>query len=488
MNDGKVNEVIKKLSALLDNLLNPQMVEELVQIPYSPDKTSAKASAAIIGNVIPAASRSMGFPVIELGGMTSVWVGTHYEPITEHHRFELVKTVAKKALLLKPNILTSEFKKELVKAMEQAGQPENIFGFGHRPIQGINFEDGLLIFTTAGHRFRPGHEAEDLTTYCIPGRWNGRKDSKLWLRFMEEAIPDEDIRQYVLASFGNAIASDPLKAQKILLLIGAAGAGKSTMIEAIANCIGNHNVMRSDNLSQITRDDSRHRMKLAHATLCVSADASANLGDKDSLKMIVSKERIIARKLYSEPIEVLPRASLIVASNQMSLSHALSDPGVARRFDIITFRSAKEASKRDPSLPNKLASEENRAGIGKSLAEALIDIMQKSNNKLKRPHSLQQELDNLRREGDPLSSYLDHLGLSVEVDPLCNTAEVHQDTLYREFKLFCSDNGYKEWSIRKFKSRLRDMGAEERDAGSRKHKYTMKCQDLLRLKKARLII
>ena len=38
-------------------------------------------------------------------------------------------------------------------------------------------------------------------------------------------------------------------------------------------------------------------MKLAHATLCVSADASANLGDKDSLKMIVSKERIMPEAL-----------------------------------------------------------------------------------------------------------------------------------------------------------------------------------------------
>ena len=50
---------------------------------------------------------------------------------------------------------------------------------------------------------------------------------------MEEAIPDEDIGS-TSWPFGNAIASDPLKAQRSLL-IGAAGAGKSTMIEAIAN-------------------------------------------------------------------------------------------------------------------------------------------------------------------------------------------------------------------------------------------------------------
>ena len=488
MNAGKVNETIKRLCILLDELLNPDFVEQLTQIPYNPEKTSAKSSAAIIGNVIPACCRSMGYPVVELGGMSSIWVGTHYEPMTDAQRFQLVRAVAKRALLLRPNILTSEFAKEFSKSFQMAGQPDAVFGFGHKPAQGINFEDGLLMFSTHGHVFREGHDPVDLTTYCIPGRWKGSHSSQVWEKFMKEAIPDDSIRKYVLASFGNAIASDPLNAQKILLLIGAAGAGKSTMIEAIAGCIGNHNVMRSDNLSQITRDDSRHRMKLAHATLCVSADASANLGDKDSLKMIVSKERIIARKLYSEPVEVLPRASLIVASNEMSLSHALSDPGVARRFDIITFKSAKEWSKRDPSLSNKLSTDESRAGIGKSLAEALIDVMKSSDNKLKRPVALQNELDNLRREGDPLESFLDHLGLAASCTPPCNTVEIHQDRLYSEFKVFCVENGYREWSIRKFKSRLRGLSVQEFDAGSRKHKYQLKCDDLLRLKKARLII
>jgi phage/plasmid-associated DNA primase len=172
----------------------------------------------------------------------------------------------------------------------------------------------------------------------------------------------------------------------------------------------------------------------------------------------------------------------------MSLSHALSDPGVARRFDIITFKSAKEWSKRDPSLSDKLSTDESRAGIGKSLAEALIDVMKSSDNKLKRPVALQNELDNLRREGDPLESFLDHLGLAASCTPLCNTVEIHQDRLYSEFKVFCVENGYREWSIRKFKSRLRGLSVQELDAGSRKHKYQLKCDDLLRLKKARLII
>lgn len=488
MNVGKVNETLTRVCAFIEEHVNPNVIEDITRIPYSPDKTSAKASAAIIGSVIPVITKGSGMPVLVIGGKPSVWVGTHFEPLTDAQVFEVIRSVAMKALLLKPNVLTSEFNKEFRKSFEYAGQPDNVFGYGHEQCRGINFIDGMLIFSAEGYAFVEGHKPEDLTTYCIPGRWRSTMKSEVWDRFMEEAIPEDAVRQYVLASFANAIAGDPLNAQKILLLIGAAGAGKSTMIEAIAGCIGHHNVMRSDNLSQITKDDSRHRMRLAHATLCVSADASSNLGDKDALKMIVSKERIIARKLYSEPIEILPRASLIVASNEMSLTHALSDPGVARRFDIITFNSAKDWHKRDPILHQKLSTDESRAGIGRSLGRALIEIMSKCNNKLQRPIILQQELDDLRRESDPLESFLNNLGLEFDVDELCNSAVIHQDNLYESFRLYCAQNGYREWSIRKFKSRLRSSGAQEHDAGSRKHKYAFRSSDLQQLKRAKLIM
>jgi len=488
MSVEKVNEAIKLVCSRLEEALSPDVIEEITLIPYSPDKTSAKASAAIIGIVIPQASKEAGIPVIVIGGKPSIWLGTHFEPISDAQMFQVIRVVAQRALLLRPNILTSEFTKEFKKSFEYAGQAESVFGYGHKQASGINFEDGLLTFNPGGHHFVDGHMPEHLTTYCIPGRWRSAMVSSIWEGFMEEAIPDEQIREYVLASFANAIAGDPMNAQKILLLIGAAGAGKSTMIEAIASCIGHHNVMRTDNLSQITRDDSRHRMRLAHATLCVSADASSNLGDKDALKMIVSKERIIARKLYSEPIEVLPRASLIVASNEMSLSHALSDPGVARRFDIVTFDHAKAWADRDPQLLDKLSTDENRAGIGRSLGHALINIMTKGNNKLKRPDILQRQLDELRKESDPLESYLNSLGLDFEADVLANTAVIHQDRLYESFRVYCAQNGYREWSIRKFKSRMRSSGAKEIDAGARKHKYELRCNDLIQLKRAKLVV
>ncbi len=483
-NNFGTDQAIRQLCDLANKLVTPERVAEAVEIPYDPDKCSAKSAAAMLGIAIPMISATCGFPVLEIGGFASVWIGTHYEPLSEKQRQKVLQAFAKGAGLLKPSILTSDFKREFDKSFQSHGKPDVVFQ--NRGVQGLVFEDGVLTFVCGKAKFVEGHRPEDLSTYCIPGQYERDIRSERWETFMNEAIPNEDSRRYVLASFANALAGDPLKAQKILLLIGAAGAGKSTMIEAIAQCIGHHNVMRTDNLAQITRDDSRHRMRLAHATMCISADASENIGDKDALKMIVSKEPIIARKLYSEPVEITPRASLVVASNEMGLSYVLSDPGVARRFDIVSFNHAKDVKNRDSGLIGALSTPDSRAGIGCSLAKALIEHLELHEGMLLRPDVLEEELERLKIEGDPFMSWMKASGLSTD-SKSPGIAECHQDDLMESFKSYCLTNGYNTWAMRKFKGRLRALNLEEVGKHGGKHSYRFFVKDMQLARSARVI-
>ena len=478
-------QAIKSLCQVAENLVNPEKIEEVTEVPYNPEKCSAKSAAAMLGIAIPEISRLAGHPVLSMGGVASVWVGTHYEPIQEHDLKKIVRAFAKASELLRPNILTSDFSREFDRSFLLHAQPDYVFR-GQDRRKGIAFLDGLLTFVGEKSRFIPGHRPEDLSTFCIPGFYKHNNECQMWDNFMQEAIPDEESRKYVLAMFGNAIAGDPLNAQKILLLIGAAGAGKSTMIEAIVRCIGSHNVMRTDNLAQITRDDSRHRMRLAHATMCVSADASENIGDKDALKMIVSKEPIIARKLYSEPVEIRPRASLVVASNEMGLSYVLSDQGINRRFDIVTFKRAKKEKDRDSFLQDKLSSQESIAGIGASLAKALVEKVESSQGVVSRPDEMASELKRLATEGDPFMSWMEASGITTD-ELVKNTIEVHQDKAHESFKSYCANHGYNPWSIRRFKQRLRALNLEEIGKHGGKHSYVFFCRDMNLAKSSRVM-
>ncbi len=468
-------ESIKKLFGLVERVGTQDMVMEACGVPYDPEKCSAKSAAAILGASIPIMSYNLGVPIVQIGGMAVVWTGTHYNPFDAHQKREIIKQFASCAGLLRANILTSDFQREFDRSFSMYGKAEAVFP-NAEACKGINFSDGMVLLDPLGHTFEPGHRPEDMATYCIPAQWSRPCQCQDWDCFITEIIPDQDIRDYVMAVLGNAIANDPMRAQKVLLLIGAAGAGKSTLIEAISGCLGAQNVMRTDNLSQITRDDSRHRMRLAQATLCISADASANIGDKDALKMIVSKEPIIARKLYQEPIEIIPRASLVVASNEMGLSYALSDEGVARRFDIISFNFAKPETERDSNLISKLSTDQAKGAIGKCLAESLIKHI-KVNHGLIRPSKLQDQLDQMQQDGDPFMTWLNESGISFDLDS-DSKVEVSQDEAYSSFRAFCVKNGYNQWSLRKFKGRMR--ASAEHCVGKRggKHSFVFTLSDI----------
>jgi len=476
--------MIDRLCELAATIVTPQFVISTVGIDYDPAKISARSSAALLAAFIPACAKEMNIPLVELGGVSMVWCGTHFSPLGERQRTRILRAFAAPAGLLKPSILTQEFNREYVRGFAIYASPLEVFGVSQAK-RGLNFEDGLIVFDTGRPQLEPSHNPEWLATFCIPCDSTRKFNNRHWDVFVQETIPDDEVRSYTLAMMANAIAGDPVRAQKILLLIGAAGAGKSTLIEAVASVIGAHNVMRTDNLAQITKDDSRHRMKLAQATLCISADASDNLGDKDALKMIVSKEPIIARKLYSEPVEVVPRASLIVASNESGFSYALSDPGVERRFDIVMFTHAKPENQRDGTLIDRLKDESCQAAIGLSLLEHLTKQLEVGNGKLLRPQVMRDELEQLRVEGDPIMGWINDSGLCIAKTE--GTLIVHQAEALESFRSFCVRSGYAAWSMRKFKARLRALRVTSHGRRGKTHDYEFGLKDLAAAKSAMLV-
>lgn len=473
-----------RLCELANTMVTPDFIISTIGIEYDPAKISARSSAALLAAFIPACAREFGIPIVEMGGVALIWCETHFAPLGDGTKTEVMRSFARPAGLLKPAVLTQEFNREFSRGFAIYASPMAVFGTMH-PKRGLNFEDGMVVFDSGEAELHEGHQPEWLATFCIPCASNRRLTDRNWTTFLNETIPDAEIRTYTLAMMANAVAGDPVRAQKILLLIGAAGAGKSTLIEAIASMVGGHNVMRTDNLAQITKDDSRHRMRLAQATLCVSADASDNLGDKDALKMIVSKEPIIARKLYAEPVEVMPRASLIVASNEAGFSYALSDPGVERRFDIVTFSHAKPEGQRDGTLIDKLKDTACQAAIGQTLLNALSTELVRGKGKLVRPQQMVEELEQLRVEGDPIMSWMNDSGLSINIEK--GSVVVHQTAALESFRSFCAKSGYAAWSMRKFKSRLRALKVVAHGKRGKTHDYEFGLEDAMAAKSAMLL-
>lgn len=464
----------KGISKLLHlaSTLERESIESFIRSEYDPRRTSSEKSAAIVAIAIIEAAKSVGTPIISLGGSLHVWCNTHYIKISSESTEALKEAFAQAAGWTIVDTAVTKFIKEFTRVLLRQSEPAKVFGGEFKLLQGMTFEDGVVIIKEDGKwGFRRGHMPNEVSTFCIPDRFKSqRKESKVWSSFVERLIPSEEQRKYVLSSLGNSICGDPLNAQKMLILLGAAGAGKSTLIEAVCNLVGKNNVMRVDTLAQLTADDSRHRMGLAYNTLCVCGDASDRLGNKDVLKQIVSKEEITARLLFSEPIKIKPKSSVVIATNEIGFTHALSDGGLSRRMDIIMFDKGLSEKDRDANLLNKLSSEEAKRVIGRELMMALIYHSELNAYKLVRPAEIEKSLDALRQDGDALLSFIAMNGLTL-VKAENHKISIHQDDLLTQFNQFCLANGFKSMSMRKLKGKCRSFGIESESCRGNKHRY-----------------
>jgi P4 family phage/plasmid primase-like protien len=353
--------------------------------------------------------------------------------------------------------------------------------------RGLNFIDGVLWIDRSQSRFEPGHKPSDVFTYCLPFNYMGeRKESLVWKPFIEQVIPDSEYRRYVLASMVNAIAGDPMSAQRMLLLMGVGASGKSTLIDAISSTVGSDNVCRVDDLKNLTKDESRYRIDLANNILCICGDASGNIGNKDVLKQIVSKEEVSGRRLYREVEYFIPRASLIVASNEIGFTHALGDSGIERRIDIIEFRDPIDERSRDPLIGEKLREPNEQREMILDMIDC-IQEMQSKYGKFVRPDRMVQSMKDLRYDGDNVLAFFGHAGLDVCKEEEPDTEWIHQTNLLKAYNYFCGMNGNSMISMRGLKGKLATHGLVKKGARGSTHMYLFKVNDQELKNKAFLI-
>jgi len=152
----------------------------------------------------------------------------------------------------------------------------------------------------------------------------------------------------------------------------------------------------------------------------------------------------------------------------------------------MVMKNTNTENERDAFLQEKLSSPEAIAGIGASLAKALVEQVESSQGMLERPEEMASELKRLATEGDPFMSWMEASGISTD-DSIKNTIEIHQDKAHESFKTYCAHHGYNPWSIRRFKQRLRALNLEEIGKHGGKHSYVFFCRDMNLAKSSRVM-
>lgn len=465
---------LEKLRNYIENEIN---IAEVCGMEDS-KKVAMTVVPSLLANTISHSCEEVGVSIIYFGGKLRVFNGTHYEPTNEMYN-AVAGAILEKLNVPKAYAMDVDTEKKVMKSLQRhAG-----FKIHHNQApRALNFQDGVLFITEREQNFVEGHDPNDVFTYCLPFNYLGEvAESQHFKPFIEFAVEDEEYREYVMASMANALAVDPMQSQRMLMLMGVGASGKSTLIDAVVALVGTENVSRIDDLRNLTKDESRYRMSLADTILCVCGDASGNIGSKDVLKQIISKETIGARQLYSEMEYFTPRASLIVASNEIGITHALGDSGISRRIDIVEFNNAVAEEDRDPYLFKKLQEPEEQRYMLMYMLECLAK--HQVNGRINRPERMGEALEDLRNDGDTFLAFLSHAGLkpitvAIQKKISDNDFEwIHQDDFLRAMNLYLGMSGHRTISIRDSNGKLRSNSVVHKGARGDKKRWAFSIKD-----------
>ena len=227
----------------------------------------------------------------------------------------------------------------------------------------------------------------------------------LWDKFTQANFVDIETRDYYMATVMDAYLNGACKLERMPIVLGVGGSGKSTLLNAVMHQASERLLVASvNNMDDVTKSDSRELFKFASNMFVVCSDASSPRNGTETIKKLVSRESVSARRLYAETEDIQPRAQFLINSNKYGIGGTLADSGNERRFDIFEFN--KKPERVDVNIGSKLASPEVQRQLFACALECLNKALKEGGKlKFERPESVKEFAD-VQKEMDPLYSYI----------------------------------------------------------------------------------
>ena len=261
---------------------------------------------------------------------------------------------------------------------------------------------------------------------------------KKWLQFLSELLQPEDIP--TLQEFLGYCLLPTTKGQKMLMLIGKGGEGKSRIGLVMRSLLGD-----SMNTTSIQKVESNRfsRADLENKLLMVDDDMDMNALPKTNyIKSIVTSEckMDMERKGVQSYQGQLYVRFLCFGNGALTALHDKSD-GFFRRQIVLTTKDRPAGRADDPFLVDKLLRE--KEGIFLWCLEGLRRL-QSNNFRFTESAQTKANREDARREADNVLLFLRSEGyIRLKADSAIPSA-----ALYGIYCMWCSDNAYKLRSAR----------------------------------------
>ncbi|MBF6642811.1 DNA primase family protein [Chryseobacterium indologenes] len=313
----------------------------------------------------------------------------------------------------------------------------------------INLLNGTFEISPQETKLRP-FERSDFMTYQLPFRYDSKAEAPLFEAYLNKVLPDQE-RQKVLAEYLGFVfikhGSNALKEEKALILYGTGANGKSVFFEIVNALLGEENVS-SYSLQSLTNDNGYFRAKIANKLVNYASEINGTL-EASIFKQLVSGEPVEARLPYGQPFTLKQYAKLVFNCNELpkDVEHTNA---YFRRFLIIPFDVTIPPEEQDKNLHTKII-ENELSGVFNWVLEGLNRLLEQK--RFSACEAAQKAVEKYKMESDSVQMYLSEYSYNISIKE-----EIPLQEMYKEYKYFCEDNGFKACSLRTLADRLRNSG------------------------------
>ncbi|MDT0754004.1 DNA primase family protein [Mammaliicoccus sciuri] len=287
----------------------------------------------------------------------------------------------------------------------------------------------------------------------VTAKFNASYEPKITSDIVDQAlltIADDDLEivQLFTEIFGYLLFKQNFL-DKSFLLVGNGGNGKSTLLNMMANFVGEENV------SSVSLPGLSERFNLAelHNKLLNAGDdiPIQSIKDASNFKKLSTGERITAERKGQDPFQFRNYAKLVFSANAIPRWFENSN-GIFDRLVLVPLNAQlRNNPKRDPFLEKKVTTDEARSHLLNLAIKALGQLLHR--RKFTIPAVSSQKMEEFKEDNDPLLGFLSEVNLHERV-----VSEVYVD-----YQNWCEFEGYKFPLRRKdFINKILENGFEKK--------------------------
>ncbi|WP_328449107.1 DNA primase family protein [Amycolatopsis sp. NBC_00438] len=244
------------------------------------------------------------------------------------------------------------------------------------------------------------HRPANMITKCAGTSIRPDADSDLFNTFLQEVLPDAQVRQYLQRVLGVAMLGT-VREHMLPILTGTGGNGKSVLVDAVLAAFGDYGITVDPKLIMKTKHE-RHATFLADlhgARLVVTSETDE--GDviaAGTVKRLTGGDKIRANRMRENPFEFAPSHSMLYITNHPPRVSA-DDRAMWRRLSVVPFDVTVEEP--DVKLPEKL-----KAQLPAVLAWVYAGWEDYQREGLNPPPAVLERTEAYRNESDPLAQFM----------------------------------------------------------------------------------